>query len=225
MSTKAVDTALKLRTPVVLLTSKEMIMTQMSFDLSKLPKIEKSKLTVFEGDHSYKSYEAMENLVPSFLPVTQNKHQVRFTASTHNKEGILQNTTPEALDNTRRLKAKLDLHQDDFLMYELDEIAGAESIILSFDITAQASREAVMQLREAGEKVDLLVAKTLFPMPEKYQQILSCYKKIIVAEENLDGQYRHLLFGSKPATHIKGVNAIGRMIQPEEIIKEVNSNG
>lgn len=225
MSAKAVETAIKLRTPVVLLTSKEMVMTQMSFDLSKLTEIKKSELAVFEEDNLYKSYETKENLIPSFLPVTQNQHQVRFTASTHNKEGILQNTTPEALDNTRRLKAKLDLHLDEFLFYELDETEGAEAIILSFDITAQASREALHKLREAGEKVDLLVAKTLFPMPEKYHQILASYKKVIIAEENLDGQYKHLLFGSKPASHIKGVNAIGRMIQPEEIIKEVNSNG
>lgn len=225
MSVKAVETALNLRTPVVLLTSKEMVMTQMSFDLEKLKPISKQAWKLFNNEMPYQSYGAGVDLVPGFLPVTQSEHQVRFTASTHNKEGILQNTTPEALDNTRRLKAKLDLHADDFLEYEYDPQEGADTLIFSFDITAQASREAVQRLREENQKVSLLIARTIFPIPAMYHSLSSKYNHIIIAEENLDGQYRHLLFGSHHAGHVVGVNAIGRMIQPEEIMKEVRKNG
>lgn len=225
LSAKAVETAIRLRTPVVLLSSKEMVMTQMSFDLSTLTDIEKVEWKLHDEKQDYKTYATDEQLIPTFLPVTQNQHQVRFTASTHNQEGILQNTSPEALRNSERLKSKLDLHMDDYLFYTYDAEKEAETIVLSFGITAQASREAVMRLRQEGHKVSHLIAKTLFPIPETYPQILSNYKKIIVAEENLDGQYKHLIFGSHPGSHIKSVNAFGRMIQPEEIMEEVKNNG
>ena len=225
LTAKAVEAAVRLRTPVVLLSSKEMVMTQMSFDLSGLSNIEKVAWKMHEDTQEYKTYATDEQLIPAFLPVTQNKHQVRFTASTHDQSGILQNTSPEALNNSTRLKTKLDLHINDYLFYSYDAEKGAETIVFSFDITAQASREAVLLLRQEGHKVSLLIAKTLFPIPEIYPQILSNYKKIVVAEENLDGQYKHLLFGSHPGSHIKSVNAFGRMIQPEEIMEEVKNNG
>ncbi len=225
LSEIAVKTAIALRSPVVLLTSKEMVMTQTSFDLNDLSEITPVKWKQFEGEGSYKPYETDESLIPDFLPLSQNQHQVRFTASTHNKEGILQNTTPEALANSSRLKAKVDKHANSFLFYEYDPQQGANTIVMSFDITAQAAREAVQQLRNEDEKVSLLIAKTLFPIPAKYYEILDAYRNVIIAEENLDGQYRRLLYGSKIPPHIKGVNAIGRMIQPEEIMTEVRNHG
>ena len=225
LSAKAVETAIRLRTPVVLLTSKEMVMTQQSFDLSSLNEIHPISWKYADQAASYKTYETDDSLVPEFLPVSQNAHQVRFTASTHNKAGILQNTTPEALDNTRRLKAKLDKHLDSFLFYEFDDQADAKTVVLSFGITAQAAREAVYALRDAGEKVSLLVAKTMFPIPQHYFGMLARFEKVVVAEEHLDGQYRHLLFGSFCPENITGVNVLGRMIQPEEIMKEVKNNG
>lgn len=107
----------------------------------------------------------------------------------------------------------------------ISTISKADTVVMSFDVTAQSAREAVQRLRSEGRKVSLLIAKTLFPIPEKYHEILDTFSKVVIAEENLGGQYRHLLYGSQIPSHIKGVNAIGRMIQPEEIMKEVLSNG
>ncbi|MBK9291277.1 MAG: hypothetical protein IPM52_06600 [Bacteroidetes bacterium] len=222
LSAKAVQTAAALRTPVILLTSKEMVMTQMSYDLSRLGPIEKATLPAFVGDH-YLPYQANGSMVPGFLPLTQNRHQVRLTASTHNKAGILQNTTPEALDNTRRLKTKADEGTE--VLYEYDEQAGAHTLVMAFDLTAQAAREAVLRLRAYGTKVSLLVPKTLFPLPARYVELAQQYTKVIVAEENLDGQYRRLLFGPYHDSRIMGVNAMGRMIKPEEIMEAAENNG
>lgn len=225
LTSKAVETAIQLRTPVILLTSKEMVMTQMSYDLSKLPELSRKTLHCYEGEEAYKPYEVSNDLIPAFLPVTQNKHQVRFTASTHNKAGILQNTTPEALENSKRLKAKLDLHADLLLSYEYNAAPEAKVLLLGFDQTAQACREAADKLKKEGFKVSHLVAKTLFPIPQKYFEIFSHYEHIVVAEENLDGQYRKLLFGANTQKGVSGVNAMGRMINPDEIMEEVKKHG
>ncbi|PIX36240.1 MAG: hypothetical protein COZ59_02170, partial [Bacteroidetes bacterium CG_4_8_14_3_um_filter_31_14] len=42
--------------------------------------------------------------------------------------------------------------------------------------------------------------------------------KIIFAEENLTGQYRIAMFGNQPLNKISGVNKMGKMIDPEEIV-------
>jgi pyruvate/2-oxoacid:ferredoxin oxidoreductase alpha subunit len=63
---------------------------------------------------------------------------------------------------------------------------------------------------------------SLFPVPEK--KILASLKgvrRVIMPEENLTGQYRsvigHLLSGKE----VVGVNRVGKMITPEEIVKEM----
>jgi len=121
LSAKAVHAAIQLRTPVVLLTSKEMVMTLQSFDWSTLPPIQSKSVKLFKGEGQYFPYKADDSLVPDFLPVSQNKHQVRITASTHDTKGILQNVLPEAIDNTKRLEQKLRKHLDEYTFYEFDE--------------------------------------------------------------------------------------------------------
>jgi 2-oxoglutarate ferredoxin oxidoreductase subunit alpha len=221
LSAEAVRLAVKLRTPVVLLTSKEMVMTRTSYDWSVLPDIEPAKREYYEGDTPYLPYEPRQDLISDFLPVGQNKHQVRLTASTHDRAGIIQNILPEAIDNTKRLQAKLDLHLDAYTFFELDEEDGAEVLIVSYGITAQASREAVKLLRGNGKKVSLLIVKTMLPVPETYVATCDEYDRVVVAEENLNGRLRHLLYGARGRKGLTGVNGIAKMISPLQIVEEV----
>ncbi|MBA4321931.1 MAG: hypothetical protein C0408_03865 [Odoribacter sp.] len=218
---RAIETAVKLRTPVILLTSKEMVMTLGSFDCSELVIIDTKKMKIYEGKEEYLPYKPDNDGIPPFLPVTQNKHQVRFTASTHDMKGILQNSSPESINNTKRLHNKIINHLDSYTYYESDEQDGADTIIVSYDIAAQASRQAVAELRSKGKPVSLLVAKTILPVPEVYVDIISKYKNIVIAEENLDGQFRQILFGKAGRKGVTGVNGIAEMISPEAIITEV----
>jgi 2-oxoglutarate ferredoxin oxidoreductase subunit alpha len=217
----AIETAVKLRTPVILLTSKEMIMTLCSFDLSDLKDYDIKKMKIYEGEEQYHPYRPDNDGIPSFLPLTQNRHQVRFTASTHDMKGILQNSSPEAINNTKRLHNKIINHLDSFTFYEVDEQDGSDTLIVSYDVSAQAAREAVSELRSGGKSVSLLIAKTILPVPDTYMDILGKYEKIVIAEENLDGHFRHILFGKVGRKGVTGVNGIAKMISPEAIIAEV----
>jgi hypothetical protein len=51
--------------------------------------------------------------------------------------------------------------------------------------------------------------------------IINKYSKVIMPEENLDGQFRNLLFGKAGRKGVSGVNGIAKMISPEAIIVEV----
>ncbi len=221
MSHKAMKMAIELRTPVVLLTSKEEIMTLSSFALSQLPEISKIERKQYSKAEPFIPYQTDESLVPDFLPVGNTMHQVRFTASTHDKKGIIQNTSKEAIDNTKRLdeKHKHHLHQHTF--YEYDNQEGAATLLVSYGITASAGREAVKLLRKKGEKVSLFIPKTLLPVPPVYFEIMNKYSKVVIAEENLNGQYRHILFGEAGNTKVIGVNGIAEMITPSKIMDSI----
>ncbi len=221
LSAKVVETAVKYRTPVIILTSKEEVMTMFSLDKSELSPIKKVQREFYDSEEPFIPYKAGENMVPPFLPVDNKEHQVRFTASTHDTKGIIQNSSKEALDNSKRLHYKIVNNQQDFTFYELDEEENAKTLIISFGITSQATREAVYRLRKDRKKISMLIAKTILPVPPVYYEICKKYENIMIAEENLTGQLRQLLFGSISPENIRGINEFGKMINPDLIIKEV----
>lgn len=225
MTDKAVKTAAELRTPVILLTSKEEVMTQFSFDINNLPEISPVTRKYYEGDDKFIPYKRNECGVPEFLPVSNNKHQVRYTASTHNENGILEGITPGALNNTIAIHDKIEKNLESYLEYEFIKEDAADTLIISYGITANAAREAALKLKTEGRAVSLLIPKTLLPISDIYMNIISGYNKVVIAEENHHGLYSKLLFGARTPENVHHVNTIGRMISPDEIIEEVNNHG
>jgi 2-oxoglutarate ferredoxin oxidoreductase subunit alpha len=213
--------AVDLRSPVVLLTSKEMVMTQRSFDLGCLADIAPVQRQFYDAPSPYRSYDAGGDLVPPFLPVGNPDHQVRLTASTHDVDGMLRSVTEGVLANTRRLQQKVEKEMP--ILHDLNEQAEAETLVVAYGITAGAAREAVATLRAQGEAVSLLVARTLLPIPHVYYEILDRYPRVVVAEENLRGQFTQLLYGQRLPPGVRRVNGIGRMVSPERIAREVRS--
>jgi len=215
----ALRTAVELRTPVVLLTSKEMMMTERSFALSRLADIEPIERGDYDGAGPYHPYAAGDAEVPRFLPIGDDGHQVRMTASTHDQLGILRHSTEEALANTRRLSAKVKAKTP--VLYHLEEKEDAKTLIVTYGITAGAAREAVQMLGEEGIGASLLVARTLVPIPTEYFRILDRYDRVVFAEENLQGQFASILFGERLPDGVRTVGDIGQMVTPEEIAGEV----
>jgi len=222
LSAKALHIADRLRTPVILLASKETVMTVQDVDTAALPPIERVTRRFYTGSGPYLPYAPEADGVPPLLPVGNDRYQVRLTASTHDQKGNLQHSTPEALANSRRLAEKVERNVADYTFYEWDE-EEADALIVAYDVTAAAARDAAALLRAEGRRVSLFIPKTLFPVPPKYLDIVNRYQKVVIAEENLQGQYREILFGKAGRPGVRGVNAIGRLITPEEIAAEVRS--
>lgn len=220
LGAKSVEVALKLRTPVVLLTSKEEVMTQKSFDLSKLNEIKAVERKYYSGLEVYQSYKAGEYPVPDFLPAGDDKHQVRINASTHDNWGILQHSTDEALANTARLEEKAKKLIDEYTEYYLAEKPGSDTLIVSYGITAEAAVDAVKKNERKGKPLSLLIPKTLLPVPKIYLDIIKRYKNVIVAEENINAQFSNMMFGENVPENIKSVGSLGKMITPEQILNE-----
>ncbi len=217
----ALRTAVRLRSPVVILTSKEMVMTEKTLDLSVLPEISPVERPEVQVEGTYRPYARTRDLVPPFLPVGDDRAQVRLTASTHDESGLLQHSSPEAMANTRRLYEKLLHHLPAYTLYTYEPHPDATRLLVSWGISAEATREARDLLIKRGVPVSLLVVNTLLPLPPVYREILQRYPDVWVVEENLTGQLRELLAAHAGRSDLRGIHRIGALIAPDEIVAEV----
>jgi len=223
-----------LRTPVVLLSDKEVGMTSESVDLSDLapiPIVERKRWEAAAAGapgssdpSSPGAYFIKDDVdVPYFSPVGGHR-KVTITGSAHNKSGQLKKNDPETLELLRHLQKKVEHRESELTMVKTDSEPGADVLIISFGITARAAREAVRTARRGGRRVSFLQLLTLFPIPQgKIVGCLDGVRRVVVAEENLTGQYRSLiqhLFGNR---QVIGVNKIGSMITPKEILSALES--
>jgi 2-oxoglutarate ferredoxin oxidoreductase subunit alpha len=221
---RALHMAARLRTPVVVLTSKEQVMTQHDCDVDRLPVIAPVRRRGYLGAEPYVPYEPGPGLVPEFVPVGDPKHQVRLNASTHDRRGILQHSTPEGLANTARLEHKVLANLASFTWFEHFRRPGADTVIVAYGVTAQAARRAVLRLAAEMHPVDLFMPGTLLPVPPRYVDILAGYRRVIVVEENLSGLYARVLYGAAGRRGLVRVNSLGRLVSPADIVAAVKSD-
>jgi 2-oxoglutarate ferredoxin oxidoreductase subunit alpha len=228
LTVHAFNWAETLRTPVVLLSDKEVGTTSESIDLSELkriPVVQRKAFkpvarqgTAMQGQSSYMtcSFKNPED-VPSFSPVG-GRHKVTLTGSAHNKQGRLGKNDPETHAVLVHLQKKIEHRTSEMAMVKADVQPGAKTLIISFGITVRAAREAVRSARRQGLKVSLLQCLTLFPIPEReILDHLDDSRRIVIAEENLTGQYRSLIKHLFDGREVVGVNKIASMITPKDI--------
>ena len=193
-------------------------MTSRSFDLSRLPAIERASWPQYRGSNGYQPYRANPAEPPPFLPVGNRQHQVRINASTHDASGLIRKATPEALANTRRLQEKIQAGMEKHVYFEYDAAPDADTLLVTYGVTAEAGRDAIRRLQERGRAVSLLVVKTLLPFPQDALAIIRRYARVLIAEENLSGLLRELIYGQMAPANVVGVNQIGKLISPEDIV-------
>lgn len=208
-----------LRTPVVLLSDKEVGMTYEAVDLAGLPDIPVwSRPMATAAGYRPVQFAALED-VPPFAPLT-GALKVTVTGSAHNKDGWLRKNDPETLDVLRHLEAKVAARAADMALVTPDLEPDADTLVLSYGITSRAAREAVRMGRATGRRLSFLGVLSLFPMPlAAIREAVGKAKRVVVAEENMSGLYRQALAAALPDLSLRGANKVGGMIRPAEILE------
>jgi 2-oxoglutarate/2-oxoacid ferredoxin oxidoreductase subunit alpha len=212
----------RFRCPVFIASNKEIATTRETIDLEKVEKPPVMERAVHQSGPFLPFGVRRGVEVPDFLPIGAGV-PVRQTSSTHGPHGYITTDPAEIQSGVERLRRKIESRVESFSYHELEERAGARTLVITYGITARAVRAAAGGiLRETGKPVSVLVLKTLWPVPERV--ICSTAEKseqVLVVEMNL-GQYVHeirrVLCGHRVAFYGK---MDGRLITPGEIIWEV----
>jgi len=203
---RAFNYAEKYRTPVFILTNKEIGLTRESVDLSAIelpPRVDRKKVGGVSIQEQRKKratqppphvneyrphyFEKLTDVPP--ISDFGGPNIARFTTSTHDKDAYLTASPAVIQEMIDHYQAKIEAASDEIALYKEDFQEGADTLIVSYGITSRSARVAVQKARKQGKKVSALVLQTLFPVPEKaIRNALENIRKVIVPEMNM-GQY------------------------------------
>jgi 2-oxoglutarate ferredoxin oxidoreductase subunit alpha len=222
LAVHAINWSERLRTPVLLLTDKEVGMTSEVVDEEALqiPILVNRKTAAVKADYAPYATEEPAG-VPAFAAVG-GEIKATVTGSAHDRQGRLRKNSPEVISVLERLQRKMDAHAEEMARVRSDLDPDARSLLVSYGVTARAARQAVSELRAQGLRVSFLQIQSLFPIPRKWLDRASAgVEAVFVAEENLTGQYRAVLAPYFSGKRILGINRIGSLISPSDIVRVV----
>lgn len=217
----------RLRTPVFLVTDKEMVSTQATVQTDTFEPLPLENRRTANPTRDYLPYyEAESQDIPKFVPLGSKSHLMRFTGSSHDERGIL-TKRPELVGRlNEHLYKKIDSHRADLEFGRFDNQEGADTVIISFGITTRSAQEAVSHARRDGRPVSHLVVHSLFPFPENMmRRAIARHGRVLVPELN-HGQYRleveRLALSLDPRPDVIGINRVdGELITPERILEDI----
>jgi len=218
---RAFNLAETFRSPVFLMTSKEIGVTKETVDLESIDlpeRVDRKRLPPGEARYLPHAFERPED-VPAFSEFG-GEHVARFTTSMHDKGAYL-TADPETIQAMiDHFHAKIDGAADEIALVKEDLQPDAETLVLSYGVTSRSASVAVRRAREKGRKVSSLVLQTLFPVPEKaVRRAMNGVRRIVVPEMNM-GQY--VLEVERLAPRGVEVVSVGKMnttlVSPQEIL-------
>jgi 2-oxoglutarate ferredoxin oxidoreductase subunit alpha len=221
LTRRAFELAARFRTPVFLLTDKELNLTTNTLELGAAggapapPRARAADATEIEGFRPYR-YEPADGVAP-LVPIG-GENRVRFTGSTHDERAFLTKDAPTVARLNEHLAAKIERHRDAIEDVALDLEPGARTLFVSYGVIAGAQREAVRALRQRGVKIASAVVRSLWPVPESaLRRALEGIERIVVAELN-QGQYRRELERIAGGRAVVGIERVdGKLIAPREL--------
>lgn len=220
----AFNLAEEFRCPVFIASNKEIGMTKESFDPDAIKRpviIDR----VESEDEKFIPFEVKEGcLVPRFLPIG-GKTLVRQTSSTHGDDGYITTDYNVISRFQNRLTNKLEPEAGSFAFHESFIGEEAETLIITYGVTARAAKAVYNEQKKSGRPVSLLILKTLWPVPEKLiRDKAKKANRVFVFEMNM-GQYYGEIRKILPDKRVEFFGQMdGRLITPRRITEAV-SNG
>ena len=220
LTINAFNLAEEFRCPVFIASNKEIAMTRenLNMDGVDVPKI-KERLSPPNGKPFIPFQVSLESKVPYFLPIGGDVI-VRQTSSTHGVDGYITTDSDEIARIQDRLNTKLTSEVKRFSFHESFLEEDADTLLLTYGITARAALDVYQMCKNSERPVSLLILKTLWPMPEELiKETAEHVQRVVVVEMNL-GQYVREIERILPDKTIDFLGQMdGRLISPTQIAK------
>lgn len=211
-------------TPVILLTDGFIANGSAAWklpDLDAYPDIKPKYATAYKGEAEWKPYKRDDETLVRYWAVPGMEgfeHRIGGLEKDYNTGAI--STHP---DNHQKMvetrQAKIDNIADFIPELEVAGDQDADLLIVGWGGTYGHLYEAMEGMHEKGKKVALAHFKFISPLPKNTVEVLTKYKKVVVAEQNT-GQFASYLRGKIPGftpyqfNRIKGQPFIvGRLVE------------
>ena len=208
LTKRAFKLAKRFRTPVFLASDKDTVMTTES-------------VSVDDMKHAPDWPEIPNGIIKKALdPYRVDGPIHHYTGSSHNDDGHITKDPDIIATLNERLRMKIESNLDELSLVKSDLEAGADTLMVSYGVSARSMDAAVNKIRNAGNKISSMTIYSLWPIPEKtIQDCLTGIKRVIVPEMN-HGQYlREIERLVNRDIELIGVNRVDTiLITPEEII-------
>ncbi len=216
----AFNVAERLRTPVILLTSKDIALTRQTVDLDavELAPLERRRAAAPGSPFAPYAIDAPAD-VPAFAPIGGSM-RVRFTGSIHDENGILTIDRSRIERKLTHLRRKIDDVAETLEDTAPDLDPRAETLVLSYGAADGAARVAVAMLRDAGTPMSQLTLYSLWPIPVRAIRaaLTARVRRIVMPELNI-GLYcdalRHIV---SPIPIASVLRYDGGLIAPQTIV-------
>ena len=244
LTRRAFDFAERFRTPVFLLTDKEIFQSLSTVEIEayQYPEVHARARAQalpagapgLRAEESFLPYRFDPiDAPPPFSPIG-GPLITRFTGSSHDEHGFLTKNPALVGRLNEHLQRKIEDHHAEIELAQADLQPEARTLFIAYGITARAMAEAVNTARAAGRAVSALAIQSLWPVPATAILDALCaangrtlIERIVVAELNL-GDFRReverLVYGwaahsHLPAPEIVGINRVdGELITPEQFL-------
>ncbi len=221
LTVRAFNLAEAFRCPVFIASNKEIGMTKESIDMDALaiPEIKEREASP-PGEPFFPFAIPPGREIPYFLPIG-GKVLVRQTSSTHGPDGYITIDPNQIAESRARLMRKLHAAVDRFSFHEAHMEDDADTLLLTYGVTARAAKDVFQERKADGRPISLLILKTLWPVPAKLiREKTEGVKRVVVVEMNL-GQYVREVKRVLPDKKVDFFGQMdGRLITPQQI-KEV----
>ena len=217
LTAKAFELAERFRCPVFLLTDKEIAMTLSAIDVDEYPEVGVVERVEKSAGLPY-SWEPSDAVEP--MRRYGEGDPFRLTGSTHDEGAYITKNAEKVGALNQHLIDKIEQHRDEIEMVDADPDAGADTLVISYGVTAGAARSAIAHLRSEGIPTSGLVVQSLWPIPETaLAAALVGINRVVVPELNM-GLYRREIDRLAGEREVLGVNRVdGTLITVEEIVE------
>ncbi len=180
------DFAERYRTPVVLLMDETIghMRERVTFPRKRDIKIFDRLRSLPPGEEYLPYSMSCENGVPPLLSFGEGA-RYHVTGLIHDEAGFPTRRQDEIQEWYARIYKKIDMGRDTIDLYDTYNLEDADTVIISYGISARTGLEAMVRARRAGHRVGLIKLLTIWPFPEDMiREVLNNVDRVIVPELN-----------------------------------------
>jgi 2-oxoglutarate/2-oxoacid ferredoxin oxidoreductase subunit alpha len=170
----------------------------------------------------YLPYATNGDQVPEMAHAGEG-YKFHVTGLTHDERGYPNMTAVTQDKLVKRLQNKVQSAVDRIVLFEEDQLSGADVVVVSYGITSRVAQRAIDSARERGLRVGKLRLITAWPFPEKkIRELAASVKAFVVPELNLGQMVREVerAAGGKAKT-LSVPHAGGGVHDPDAILKAI----